>query len=77
LFGEAPSRIVVSIEKRQASTLLARAAAAGVPAREIGRTGGSRIVISVDGQPAIEVGVSEAETIWSTALESYFRRAVA
>jgi phosphoribosylformylglycinamidine synthase len=77
LFGEGPSRIVVSIEKRQVATLLARAAEAGVPAREIGITGGSRILMTVDGQPTIDVGVNEAETIWSTALESYFRRAVA
>ena len=77
LFGEGPSRIVVSIEKRQVATLLARAAEVGVPAREIGMTGGSRIVMTVDGQPAIDVGVNEAETIWSTALESRFRRAVA
>jgi phosphoribosylformylglycinamidine synthase len=77
LFGEAPSRIVVSIEKRDLATILARAAEAGVPAREIGRTGGSRISITVEGQPAIDVPVSDAETIWNTALERHLRRTAA
>jgi hypothetical protein len=57
--------------------LLARAAEAGVPARAIGKTGGSRIRITVEGQPAIDLPVSEAETIWSTALEKYFKRVAA
>jgi phosphoribosylformylglycinamidine synthase len=77
LFGEAPSRIVVSIEKRDLMAMLDRAAKVGVPALSLGHTGGSRVVMSVQGQPAIDVALSEAEAIWSTALENYFRRAVA
>jgi phosphoribosylformylglycinamidine synthase len=77
LFGEAPSRIVVSIEKRDLATILARAAEAGVPAREIGQTGGSRISITVEGESALDIAVSDAETIWSTALERHFRRTAA
>jgi len=56
---------------------LAKAAAAGVPARRIGTTGGTRITISAAGQKAIDVAVAEAEHVWSTAIEQYFKRAVA
>ena len=49
-----------------------KAAAAGVPAAVIGKTGGSRIAIDVNAQRAIDLSVEEAETIWSTAIERYF-----
>jgi phosphoribosylformylglycinamidine synthase len=77
LFGEAPSRIIVSVAQRDAQTVLTQAADAGVPARTIGKTGGSRLKIAVDGRTAIDLAVSEAETIWSTALECHFTRRVA
>jgi phosphoribosylformylglycinamidine synthase len=77
LFGEGPSRILVSVARRDLSTLMSQAADAGVPARAIGETGGSRINMAVDGHMAIDVAVGEAETLWSTALERYFQRQVA
>jgi len=77
LFGEAPSRIVVSVAKPDLQILLSRAAEAGVPARAIGQTGGSRLRIAIEGRPAVDLPVSEAEAIWSTALEGYFKRRVA
>ena len=51
--------------------------AAGVPARRIGTTGGSRLEIAVGGRKTIDVAVGEAEQLWATALEKYFKRAVA
>ena len=33
--------------------------------------------IAVDGRKAIDVAVSEAEHAWATALEKYFKKAVA
>jgi phosphoribosylformylglycinamidine synthase subunit PurL len=77
LFGEAPSRILVSVAPRDAQTVLMQAADAGVPARTIGKTGDSRLKIAIDGRTAINLAVSEAETIWSTALERHFTRQVA
>jgi len=38
----------------------------------VGEVGGSTIRIAIDGVPAIDVPVPDAERIWSTALESYF-----
>jgi phosphoribosylformylglycinamidine synthase len=72
LFGESASRVVVSVRQQDRATLLQLAADAGVPARAIGRTGGSRIRITIDGAPAVDVAVAEAENAWATALARYF-----
>src|SRR5690606_12856573 len=77
LFSESASRVVVSTEPGSLDDLLARAAALGVPARVIGRTGGTRITIAVDGRPGVDVAVAEAETEWGSALERQFRQRVA
>ncbi|HWK11105.1 MAG TPA: phosphoribosylformylglycinamidine synthase subunit PurL, partial [Vicinamibacterales bacterium] len=77
LFSESASRIAVSVAPADEASLLARAAAAGVPARRIGTTGSDRLRISVNGVPAIDVSVAEAERIWSTAIENYFRQVAA
>jgi phosphoribosylformylglycinamidine synthase II len=74
LFSESASRVVVSAGEDEAATLLRLAAEAGVPARVIGRTGGSRIKIAVAGQPAIDCDISEAESRWSSAIETFFQR---
>jgi hypothetical protein len=57
--------------------VLAQAKAAGVPARVIGKTGGSSIVMKVDGQPAIEIAVREAEDTWATSIARKLARPVA
>jgi phosphoribosylformylglycinamidine synthase len=77
LFSESASRIVVSVQASQEKELLARAATAGVPARRIGTTGGDRLKIGVNGAPAIDLAISEAERIWATAIEQYFKRSAA
>jgi len=75
LFSESASRVVVSTSPEDLETFLAKANAAGVPAELIGRTGGTRIAISVAGADGVDVDVSEAEQIWSGALERYFEKA--
>ncbi|HMC78180.1 MAG TPA: AIR synthase related protein, partial [Vicinamibacterales bacterium] len=77
LFSETASRIVVSAAASKERDLLALAKAAGVPARRLGTTGGSRLTIAVRGQTVIDVAVAEAEQIWATALEQFFKRAAA
>jgi phosphoribosylformylglycinamidine synthase subunit PurL len=47
LFGEAPSRVIVSAGPDRVADILARASAAGVPARRIGETGGDALAIAV------------------------------
>jgi phosphoribosylformylglycinamidine synthase len=77
LFGETASRVVVSLAESRAGDFLARASAAGVPARAIGRTGGTHCRIVVDGAPIIDVPVAEAEHAWETGLSRYFGREAA
>jgi phosphoribosylformylglycinamidine synthase len=72
LFGESASRVVVSVRPDDRASLLQMAADAGVPARIIGRTGGSSLRIAVGGQPAIECTVAEAEQVWAGAIERHF-----
>jgi len=79
LFAESASRVVVSVAPAQVTALLAMSASAGVPARQLGRVGGSRIQIAVKGRPVIDEGAADMERIWATAIESWFeqRRAIA
>ena len=75
LFGESASRAVVSTAAERAPALLSLAAAAGVPAVQIGTVGGDRIRISVDGRGVIDDPLAEAERIWSSVLDDFFGRA--
>ena len=77
LFGESASRVVVSVALDDVTKILGRAAAANVPARVIGRTGGNLLRIAVAGLIAVDVTIDEAERAWSGALERYFRKQAA
>jgi phosphoribosylformylglycinamidine synthase len=79
LFGESASRVIVSVTPDQLPALLAKAAAAGVPAKAIGRVGGTRIRVAVGGRLVIDESLAEVERIWSQAIESWFelKRAIA
>jgi phosphoribosylformylglycinamidine synthase len=72
LFGESASRAIVSAAPASSAALLDLARAAGVPARIIGQTGGSRLRITIEGKQVLDVAVAEAEQIWMTGLEKYF-----
>jgi phosphoribosylformylglycinamidine synthase len=75
LFAESASRVIVSAPPDKVETLLNRAASSGVAAARIGTVGGDRIRISVDARVVVDELLSEAESIWSGALERYFERA--
>jgi phosphoribosylformylglycinamidine synthase II len=72
LFGESGGRVMVSVKPEHRDAFLELARSAKVPASVIGRTGGTHIVISVNGSKAIDIAVSEAEQLWSSALERHF-----
>jgi phosphoribosylformylglycinamidine synthase len=74
LFGESASRVVVSVFPTAVSDLLSLAAAAGVPAAQIGTVGGGRIRISIERRVVLDEPLSETEAIWSGALERHFER---
>ena len=77
LFSESASRVVVSAAAKDVSALLARAAELGVPATHIGTTEPGRIIVSINGQTAIDMPVAEAEVVWDSALETYFKQRAA
>ena len=77
LFGESASRVVVSAVSDNVAAVLDLAAAAGVPARVAGQTGGNLIRVSVGGTCLVDLAVDEAETAWSTAIARRFAKRVA
>jgi phosphoribosylformylglycinamidine synthase II len=68
LFGETPSRVLVSFEESQRTRLERIAAQAGAPLKVIGRTGGRRLSIKVGGREHVSQEVSELEALWRGAL---------
>ena len=52
LFGESPSRIVVTVRPDRLAELLALAAEHGVATSELGRTGGERLFLELRGEGA-------------------------
>jgi phosphoribosylformylglycinamidine synthase len=77
LFGESASRIVVSTTSERVPLLLAAAEAARIPAAVIGKTGGDRIQIAVNGQVEIDSAVGAAEETWLTAIERRMKKEAA
>jgi phosphoribosylformylglycinamidine synthase len=77
LFGESASRIVVSTAADDVTRVLELAAAAKVPARVIGQTGGNRLRIATGGRMTIDMATDDAERAWATAIESYFAKKIA
>jgi phosphoribosylformylglycinamidine synthase len=66
LFGEAPSRIVVTLEPEYVPSVLQSAEAAGVPALTLGTTGGNRLTL---GSP-MDLPVNEPADAWHGGLNT-------
>ena len=62
LFGEAPSRIVLSVRPDRSADVLAKAAAAGVPARRLGETGGDVLAITAAPIGSLSVALLEVKS---------------
>jgi phosphoribosylformylglycinamidine synthase len=69
-FSESASRVVVAVEPARLEVVLARAAAAGVAATDLGVAGGDRLVAA----GAFDVAVSEAATTWREAIPKLLGR---
>jgi phosphoribosylformylglycinamidine synthase len=72
LFGESASRAIVTVGPQDQAALAQLARDLGVPIRRIGRTGGSRLRIAVEGEVAIDCAIAEAEPMWKSAIERHF-----
>ena len=70
LFGESPSRILLSISPVHAERVMAIAREHDVPAQDIGTVGGDRLMVRVNEQPMIDMPVAELFEQWSRSLES-------
>ncbi len=79
LFGESQSRVILSVRPDQAGPVLNRAWDAGIPAADIGRVGGDRLVIDVDkGQWSegcrIDLPIEQVYDRWANAIERTLTR---
>jgi phosphoribosylformylglycinamidine synthase len=68
LFGESPSRIVMSATTANAERIRELATREGVPAQVLGAVGGDGLKIGAGGMTQIALGVSEMERIWRGAI---------
>ena len=68
LFGESPSRIVLSATPENAARIQELAAAAGAPVYVLGTVGGETLEITAEGASLISRPVAEMEHTWRTAL---------
>src|SRR5262249_15391524 len=68
LFGESPSRIVLSVKADAAARVAEIAAEAGVACAQIGTVGGRRLTISVRGAKKVDRAVAELERAWRSLM---------
>ncbi len=68
LFSESPSRIVISVDAANANAVQEIAERNKAPFALIGRVGGTRLKIDVNGNEAVAMDVSELEVVWRSAL---------
>lgn len=64
LFGEAPSRIVISVSEDQSAAARQRLDAAGIPVAELGEVGGDRLIV----HGTLDVPVTELEATWERTI---------
>ncbi|HEY7180735.1 MAG TPA: phosphoribosylformylglycinamidine synthase subunit PurL [Blastocatellia bacterium] len=74
LFGESPSRIIVSLKPEHVSEVKNLAQREGVACAVIGEAGGNELSVACDGKPLIEATVSSLEEAWRDALSSHLDR---
>ncbi|MDQ3743013.1 MAG: AIR synthase related protein [Acidobacteriota bacterium] len=70
LFSETPSRVLVSFDESQRTRLERIVSGAGAPLRVIGRVGGERLRVNVNGEELISQSVAKLEAAWRSALGS-------
>jgi len=69
LFGEDPSRILISCDEKNVETIKNTALEYGVAADLLGQTATEQFTVSLDGQPVVKAKVSELKEAWEHALE--------
>ena len=71
MFGEGPSRIVVSVPPDAERSFERLMAESGVPWRWIGQVGGDRLVIRSGGASAIDLALEQGAQAWRSGFARY------
>ena len=71
LFGEGPSRVVVTVEAARAREFEALMAESAIPWRWIGTTGGERLLIRIGTGTLVDVATRQLEQAWRTGFERH------
>jgi phosphoribosylformylglycinamidine synthase len=71
LFGEGPSRVMVTVTPAHEGVFETVMAECGIPWRWIGRTGGERLVIRSGRKVLVDVGVDRLEHAWRSGFERH------
>jgi hypothetical protein len=74
LFGEAPSRILISATTENLARLETLLRGEDVPFRVLGKVGGDRLTITVGGAKTIDLEVAPLRAAWLAALPELLRR---
>jgi phosphoribosylformylglycinamidine synthase len=74
LFGESPSRIVLSVHPGCVESIIAIANSEGVPCSLIGDVRGDRLIIALDGEPLIDQSVIALEECYRGSLPTHLER---
>jgi phosphoribosylformylglycinamidine synthase len=71
LFGEGPSRVLVSVEAARAREFEALMAESAIPWRWIGTTGGDRLRLQVGARTVVDAGLDRIEHAWRNGFERH------
>jgi phosphoribosylformylglycinamidine synthase II len=74
LFGESPSRIILSIRPEHVDTVAALAAEEGAPYARIGEVGGNRLSIALQRNLLVDEDVASLESLWREGLAQQLDR---
>ncbi len=74
LFGEGPSRVLVSLPRAALKPFLVLAREAAVPVVELGEVGGDALVVSAGGCPLLRVGVATMDRLYREALPALMEK---
>jgi phosphoribosylformylglycinamidine synthase II len=71
LFGEGPSRVVVTVDAAAVREFEALMAESAIPWRWIGTTGGDRLVMRLGGDTVVSVGLAAIDDAWRSGFERH------
>jgi phosphoribosylformylglycinamidine synthase len=73
LFGESPSRIIISFDESSQSAIEQIASHQKCPFTKIGHVKGDRLRLRANGEDTIDAGIAELENVWRNSLSQKLR----